>query len=514
MKKLYRIASLLAAILLATLPAAGCQPNPTKPPVVNKGDLENKIKDKTPAPSAGSTATVSTSVMAASTEAPRHQFNYVNGKLKVTVDAVLEQPQTGKLPVVKVAPREFTQDEVTNFIKVLFQGKQAYQPKDKMTKAEINQELIRMKAMKAQAKEGDKTMQKIDAVIAYYEEQLKTAPETVEMKPSDGKLKTDDLGNQEISVIADFGKTADANLSVFNSASGRTTSLWFTNEDVGESYMGFESVHDGNPKGVSMTVEEARTLAEKTVADLGSDLKLAWTGIGVNRVKSDKTGGEFTENGEAWLFAFTREVNGVLSVYESDMGSNLPQEEIDRMKGGKDEYIEPHPYERITMAINDTGIVELQWISPDKLLDTVSADVQTLPFEEIMATFEQQFFIHNALKSKASAAAYEIPENPQEDYAKMLRDIGIYNTDSIGFDEDVKSCTFTVSRISLSIMRIAVKDKENEFMFVPVYDFFGSVSAEYMPETGYAGFSADFLNRSFLTINAIDGSVINRSYGY
>ena len=40
------------------------------------------------------------------------------------------------------------------------------------------------------------------------------------------------------------------------------------------------------------------------------------------------------------------------------------------------------------------------------------------------------------------------------------------------------------------------------------------MKVEYNPETGYAGFETNEANHSFLTINAIDGSIINRSYGY
>ena len=511
MIKLAKVISICLAVALLGL-AAGCQPNPTTPPVVNKGDLENKIKDKTAEPAVTGASSATAGAAAVATAEPKnYKASYENGKLRVDVDAVLTLPPVDKLPVVKVQPGKFTQDNVDAFLRVLFQGKPAYLPKSQMTKDELNRELIRMKAMKAQAKEGDKTLEKINAVIAHYEEQLKTAPDKVDMVPSDGKLKTDELGGQEIYVIAQLGKSSDANLSVYNSKSGRTSSLWFTNEEQGESYMGFEAAANGAPKGVSMSMEDARALAEKTVSDMGSDLKLAWSGIGVNRMKSDKTG-TFTEGGQAWLFAFTRTVNGVPMVYDSDIGANLPEEEIERANRSKDEFIEPHPYERIVMAINDTGIVELQWSSPDKLIETVSENAETISFEQAMETFQKQFFIHNALKSKTGSKndGWEQPG----DYAKMLRDIGIYNAESIGYAEDVKSCTFKINRVVLGLTRIAVKDKENEFLIVPVYDFFGSLAVEYTPESGFEGFSAEIVNHSFLTINAIDGSIINRSYGY
>ncbi len=516
MKKAARsIAAAVAALLLA-FGAAGCQPNPTTPPVVGKGNLEDKIKDKTPAPSAAAaTEAGAGSASAAPAAAEKFRKTYENGKLVVNIDADIEQPAAGKLPVVKVTPRKFTQAEVDTFLQVLLQGKPAYRPKDKMTKAEIQQQLVEMKAMKSQAKEGDKLLDKINYSIAFLEEELKTAPETVERQVSDGKLKTDDMGGQELTVNAPLGKTAEANLSIYASSTGRTTSLWFTNEEQGESYLGTETALTGTPRGVTMTFEDAKALAERTVRDMGSDLKLADCSMGTCRDMSGKSGGSDSDGHQAYLFAFTREVNGVPSTYEYEIGGNVPQEDIDRADG-KGEYIEPHPYERILMAIDDTGILEFQWLSPDTVGETVSENAETLPFEKIMETFEKQFFIRNALKSKndAKPANVGVPELDGQEYAQKLREAGIYTAESIGFGEDVKTCTYTIDRVVLGLSRIAVKDKENEFMLVPVYDFFGTMKVEYNPETGYAGFETNEANHSFLTINAIDGSIINRSYGY
>jgi hypothetical protein len=168
------------------------------------------------------------------------------------------------------------------------------------------------------------------------------------------------------------------------------------------------------------------------------------------------------------------------------------------------------------MAIDDSGIVELQWTSPDRLLDTVSSDVQTISIDEAMQTFEKQFFIHNALLSKSDVKPIDVKGEAvaPPDNAKYMRDAGIFTTESIGYGEDIKTCTYTIDRITLGLTRIAVKDKPDEFMIVPAWDFFGTVKVDYTPESGYTGFVTSDAYKSFLTINAIDGSIINRSYGY
>jgi hypothetical protein len=512
------LAALLAVFLLAG--AYGCQPNPTVPPVVGKGDLEKQIKDKTPAPSS---LDPQTSADAAATAAPQRVTRSLqDGKLIVHVDADVELPAVSALPVVKVSPRKFTQADVDNIVKTLLQGRQAYKPKETMSKDDIQKQLVYMQALKSQASGQYKENmdRKLDTVIASLQEQLKTAPDSVPLVPSDGKLATiisgDGSGSQELNVIAQLGGDTDANLYIYNSPTGRTSSVWFTNEPMGQSFLGTQLSCTGAPKGVRMAFDDAKALAEKTVSDLGADLKLAETGVCGMRSGTGLTpaGGE---NPEAWFFAFTREVNGVPTTFETDVGGNVPQEDIDRADRGEKEYIEPHTYERIVMAIADAGIVELQWQSPDTVMDTVSADAQTIPFDQAMETFGKQFFLRNALTNKADVQPEQLKEGGTyipEEYAKSMRDAGYYTMDAIGYGDNVATCTFNIDRIVLGLSRIAVKDQPDEFLIVPVWDFFGTCTVAYTPESGYAGFTTTDMNKSFLTVNAIDGSVINRSYGY
>lgn len=510
------IISLALSLLLA---ASGCQPNPTVPPVVGKGNLEEKVIDRTPAPSSAAAGTATDAASAAPAATQQNvKETYQSGKLAVSIDAAVELPAVGKLPVVKAQPRKFTQAEADKIVKVLLQGKQAYKPKEQMSKSEIEKQIVDMQAMKSQASREykDAMIKKLDTGIKYMQDQLKTAPETVPQIASDGKFKTDDMGGMELNVTASLGKDNDANLDIYNSSTGRTCSVWFTNEGQGDSCLGNEMKLSGTPKGVKLTLEQAKAMAEKTVSDLGSDLKLADTGICNTKMRTKGNKPE-ADAPQAWFFAFTREVGGVPSTYETDVGGNVPQNEINEADDtGKGDFIEPHPYERILMAIDDTGILEFQWMSPDKLLDTVSADAQTIPFSQVMDTFQKQFFLHNALQKKSDVKpiyAKDGTEIPQ-DFSKSMRDQGIFTMDSIGYEEDIKTCTYKIDRVTLGLSRIAVKDKPDEFMIVPVWDFFGTAAVEYTPESGYAGFTTTDASKSFLTINAIDGSIINRSYGY
>jgi hypothetical protein len=70
-------------------------------------------------------------------------------------------------------------------------------------------------------------------------------------------------------------------------------------------------------------------------------------------------------------------------------------------------------------------------------------------------------------------------------------------------------------------MRVAQKDNPHEFLLIPVWDFYGYVELAYnnQSESQYVLDENNMHNYrnhrySFLTINAIDGSIIDRSLGY
>jgi beta-lactamase regulating signal transducer with metallopeptidase domain len=494
------------AVLLALLIASAgfttaCQPNPTTPPVVGKGDLQNNI---TAAPTGNNQP-----------EAGQHvQLSAQQGKLSVNIDAKLEAPGTDKMPVEMVIPHGFSQNQADNFIKVLFQGKPAYGIKDYLTKSELTKMIIELKSQLSKMKKSDKDYAAMESSIQDYESQVASAPDKYSEQPDSGKFKTNKGGQgQSINLTATVRKGITASINIMVSQSGKSCSLWFTNKKENDSYLNQEYQLAGQPKGVKMSLEDAKALAEKTVKDLGSDLKLAQCSLAMSHNSSETGNGESTGK-QAYMFMFTREVNGVLTTYEQDPGGNISQDEADKINSGSADYAETHAYERIVMAVDDSGILELQWSSPDEPKQTVSDNAKILTLDQAVETFKQQFFIHNALVNSKDYGASEPGKMSMADAGKNLRAQGIYSKNFIGDDKDITACTYTIDRVVLGLSRVAVKDNPNEFMIVPVYDFFGSVKVDYTKKSGYPEFISTDANVSFLTINAIDGSIIDRSLGY
>jgi hypothetical protein len=129
--------------------------------------------------------------------------------------------------------------------------------------------------------------------------------------------------------------------------------------------------------------------------------------------------------------------------------------------------------ERLEILVDDTGIVGFQWADPSREAGVLSSHVTLMPFEEIVKRAKDNIFFKNYT--------------------------------SYGSKSEIK-----ITTIKLGMMRIVRKDKPGEYLVVPVWDFIGNRSG------GFAGHEdwLPFGDQSFVTINAIDGSMIHRDWGY
>ena len=115
-------------------------------------------------------------------------------------------------------------------------------------------------------------------------------------------------------------------------------------------------------------------------------------------------------------------------------------------------------------------------------------NLELLPFSDIMAIYEKMMLIQNAdvLTDKSAAG---------EDVGEPLQAKNIY-----------------VDRIVFGYTRIYDPQSDNQAgLLVPVWDFFGTYEMSY---DGEEMSSVNDVDKSFLTINAVDGTLIDRWLGY
>ena len=76
-----------------------------------------------------------------------------------------------------------------------------------------------------------------------------------------------------------------------------------------------------------------------------------------------------------------------------------------------------------------------------------------------------------------------------------------------------KKRTYHIKKISLGLTRIYDPNTDNDTgLLVPAWDFFGGFDVE-DEEYSFTN-SGEYSTRSYMTINAIDGTVIDRELGY
>jgi hypothetical protein len=134
--------------------------------------------------------------------------------------------------------------------------------------------------------------------------------------------------------------------------------------------------------------------------------------------------------------------------------------------------------------VSDDGVISFDWTSPINIGETLVQSAALMPFSSIAARFEQQMAIEYEAQANADRFA---------------------------------SLSFSVDRVALEYQRIAEQDSFENGLLVPVWNFYGTCSAQTSDgeETGQSIQSGDGIYAyPLVSINAIDGSIINIENGY
>ena len=133
--------------------------------------------------------------------------------------------------------------------------------------------------------------------------------------------------------------------------------------------------------------------------------------------------------------------------------------------------------EEIFGTLYNGEVVKLQWNSPFTVLSVENENVPLLSFERIMEIFKRQVFM------------------------------------SVYCDQG-HPITYKITAIQFSYMRVQIKDSDDYYL-LPVWDFTGYMIHDWQMSPGDMAVSRGFFHSmSILTINAVDGSVLDRFLGY
>lgn len=207
-----------------------------------------------------------------------------------------------------------------------------------------------------------------------------------------------------------------------------------------------------------ITYGEATAIAEAFIQRISPDFQCVLYG---------SADGERTSR-RAYAFRFMRVVDHVPVTYAY---WGRQDDDVDEQH-----YTSPPRMEEITCVIDQGRIVSAYWCNPWEIGGILQEDVPLLPFEQIMNTF-------------GTIAPLTI-QNMENEY-KLLGGSGN---------------RWEITEIRFGYMPVLRKDHSGLWELRPVWDFIGirSFAKEYY----------DWPGNCALTIDAIDGTVIDRGYGY
>ena len=505
-------------LFLITLILCSCQPSPSSPPIVNKGDDKlmqiinatntpistDNVNRATSNPTAGVTYD-ETNYTAPKTYTA--SLSSVNDMIQLTIDATVSIPSVHQYPVIRVVPDDLTQEQADRYISVLLKGKTLYVPRTERewSKDEIRKKILELKLGKNSdlAESDPKEYQKFIAPeLKLLEELLANAPEKSQRLVSDGKFTSPIMPtinpnstNEEkelmkqrfelmkntkcIFVQADMNNRDIADLGIIKRNKLNISMYFFTSSQKPGGAV-YPITEDTNR--ISTSPERAQVLANALMNEMNLQNFTVSAYGSLPNGKNFEKAESYSDLPKCYVFYYTRNINGITATYVNENYSIDTKSETDKT----DVYREYWPSEVVTIYVDNEGIIGLTYSSPTKIVDTLNENVSLLPFDEIINRFKQQIIIGGSWRIR----------------------------------EHIISRRLLIDRIELGMARISIRDKPDEYMYVPVWDFFGSCIEKYDKTVVDSNYNENneyiekTFGHSYLTINAIDGSIIDRNLGY
>lgn len=509
MKKPYYIAALtLCAALLA-----GCASTPESAVVREKGakSLEH-YAEETDVSGAETDTNVSgeENGLAARLQVPETyeaSKKSSSGNFELTCSASLEIPSVDQVSVYKVGQKSFDQAWISTVTKAFFGDLPVYEGGAYFQNTK-EQALAKLNQLKAWQAEGNTDpygyiadAQRLDDMddvspeeiyslqqeIDSWQEIYETAPETTIKNPvtpgfpDENSGDADAMGNLFIGAVEMDGgvfqyklkKTEGSSMEIEiirkNSDDYTNTISWYEMGTSDDSPEGAPTVQEAE-KMAGITKEEALETADSYIEKLGlTDFSAKRTELSLCSVLPDMG---FTPSypSAGYLVTYTRDIQGFPVTDEMNYGGGLESMESTLVPWG---------YEKVELYVNGDGLQQATIYNLYEVQEQQTKNVALMSFPEIAGIFERMI---------------EIQNTGTEGLAHMKLDI---------------------SRVTLGYMRVYDPGADNTTgLLVPVWDFFGSSESEWVYEGESHTSSNSTPSLSYLTINAVDGTIINRSLGY
>lgn len=503
MKQKQILSLLLCGALLSGI-ITGCEKTPEKPIVREKSTRStDTYKEAGPAPESSPNALAERLQVPEKYEA---SGTGNDGSFQLTCNAEIFVPDTAEIPIYRVGPKPFDQEWIDQVTKAFFGDAPVYDGTVyfQMTKAEALEKLNELKAWQAEGNldpygwiaaarengaDDPEAFYSLQDEIASWEQFYKECPETNEkneITPVFGvQPEYDDFSGGYFLGAVELGDAIYSYRLRETQSCPMDIRICRTDNKISSQVDWVSSLYDYDVKNSSIpsrekaeemagiTPENAIEVADgymeklglqnfsakSTSLSLGQDLGNGYVPIMENN---------YTRAG--YMVSYTRDVDGFPVTDEMDMGGGLESMEST---------LETWCYERIEFYVNKEGLQRVDIFNLYQLEEEQVSNVELLSFPEISDIFEEMSAIH-----------FSDHTSPN-------------------------SVNVNVSKAELGYMRVYDPSADSRHgLLVPVWDFFGVCDYHQV----YAGeahdYSSAYSRRSILTINAADGTVINRGLGY
>lgn len=421
-----------------------------------------------------------------------------SAKLVVNTDATVEIPDVEKISAISVTPAEITQDLLDRITDAFFFDAKLYTAESyyTQTKSDIQATIDKLKEYVANGNidpynlgtdsNGDYEYNIYDD-IEYWEGEYASAPETktlVEGRPVAGTRVYSDtgdtIGNNDFTGVAQMsdgsayyyrttsygGYPLEVKISRITDKGGKK----LPDDHIWLEYTSSCQYEKPTEESIGITLDDAKKLVQEKIDKMGiSDLNFCDWDYAIQTTITDSGDSSYLESGYALYYS--RTINKVPLTYTMEAGGALED---------MDSTMESWAYENLYFYVDADGISSMCYSNPYNIGETQTENLSLLPFSEIMNIYEKMMIVTNA-------------DNMEYENSRI----------------------YDIDRIVLGYARIYEPSTDAYTgLLVPVWDFFGSrkIDSDYDGES-YSD-TTDYPTWSFLTINAVDGSIIDRSLGY
>ena len=461
------ICMFVAALLFASA-LSGCQKTPNEDIVIGKNNeaMIEKAQETAAPEEAGLP-------LREKTLAPEAlQYERTEGKVTVRMHAAVTVPEGGELSILRVKAGGFSQEQVSALWRELVGDTEMFYLSQEMTKSEIETSIIAARASLERADNEDRTAY-LQFLIDYFERIYAEAPEERGRTPVDGTLRplymTEYGSDKKTPYVGVQAESADGVMrfavqNPYEDENGARGAGF-------EFHRSLDMMSEGQPKVERYEV----ALNDDTVPERAGNLALS------PRAAAQKVSAFFfdtglpfapavatldVKDGEVYYsFYCTRIVGDIPSAFI--LGSSYKEES----EAG---YAAGWAYELFSVTVDDAGIKSVRWEAPIDIAESVVGNSALMPFSDIQEIFGRMMFV-----------TYEYQA------------------------QGIKTLACDVSDVKLETMRVVEQYAEKMGLLIPVWNFYGTRTFTY--EDGTSDSTSKI---PLLTINAIDGSIIDRGLGY